>query len=329
MRFLLTATILLLLLAPLAGAAQDDAAWSLETRSLDVQSNPAGFTFTSVRDSALATDTLSGAFDADSVTLTAGLRATQPSPAAVRMDLTWRSLVEYRDVDGDGRYGLSDEAVQSVAVASLPHDASVTPLLGGGSSATITYHFPANDSSPGPVPVGGGLPGAQGALVLTFTILPSPGTAGAASLRPTDIGMGAAVRDFPWKADETALALLVEVRGDAPRLDAGPGNLTAPADGDSWVAQWSTQAARDGNAAAAGWSALAQPPNQATAVLSLPRGQSVSQDGVLSAHHAMTATIVAIPRLPAGSPLAYAAGAAIALVALGIPSLGRLRRPRA
>src|SRR5688500_8706913 len=97
------------LLAPIAGAAQcaEDIAWRLAPRDLAVRGSDSGFTFTSGRDSALGTDTLSGAFDARAARLATALRVDRPDPASLRMDVAWDRLVEYRDVDGDGLYGLA------------------------------------------------------------------------------------------------------------------------------------------------------------------------------------------------------------------------------
>ncbi|HJQ93962.1 MAG TPA: hypothetical protein VJ874_06755, partial [Candidatus Thermoplasmatota archaeon] len=103
-----------LLLAPLAGAAdaEEDTAWGMEARTLDVRGHATGFDFTSTRDSALGADSITGGFDAPSARLTTALLATRPEAASVRIDLAWTGLVEYRDTDGDGLYGLADETVQ-------------------------------------------------------------------------------------------------------------------------------------------------------------------------------------------------------------------------
>lgn len=314
-----------LLLAPLAGAAEaeEDTAWRLEARELDVRDNPSGFTFTSRRDSALGTDTLSGGFDANRAELTTALRADEPEPASLRMSVAWASLVEYRDADGDGQYGLADETVQEVAIAPLPHQTAMTPVLGGGRSVTVVYALPENASDDGPVI--GGLPSPRGSLRLSFTLVPAPGSVGGSGLEPTAVGLATEVRDFPFQAGDTLLAVTAQVSTEAAPLEPQDGALAAATGRHSWVAAWTPRATTDGSEVLAGWAALASDAGHATAVLSLPRGDSVSQDGSVSAHRLRADVVEALRDLPPGDWRFYAVGLAGAAVALGVPSLRRLR----
>jgi hypothetical protein len=317
----------LLLLAPLAGAAEgeEDLAWRMESRTLQVRGHDGGFTFTSSRESALAADLLSGGFDASSARLTTALLASRPETSSLRLDVAWTGLAEYRDLDGDGLYGLADETVQSIAVAGLPHQTVVTPLLAGGHTATVSYTLPENGSRPDPVIGGGGIPGSRGALRLTFVLVPVPTTVGASLVQPTEVRLGAEVRDFPFQAGDTRLAVVAEVSTDAAALEQAEQGVSASSGRNSWLASWTPRARSDGAELVAGWSSLASEAGRATAVLSLPRGDSVSQEGSVSAHSFRAEVVEALRDLPPGDWRVYALGLAGAAVALGVPSLRRLK----
>ena len=316
----------LLLLAPFASAAEgeEDLAWRVEARSLDVRGNDGGFTFTSSRDSALAEDVLSGAFDAQSARLTTALLATRPEAASLRLDVVWTAVAEYRDRDGDRLYGLADETVQSIAIAGLPQQTVVTPLLAGGHTATVAYTLPENGSRPDPV-IGGGIPGSRGSLRLTFVLVPAPTTVGATLVQPTEVRLGAEVRDFPFQAGDTLLAILGEVSTDAATLESAEQGVSASSGQHSWLASWAPRARSDGRELAAGWTSLASEAGRATAVLSLPRGDVVSQEGSVSAHSFRAEVAEVLRDLPPGDWRIYALGLAGAAVALGVPSLRRLK----
>jgi len=315
MKALLAAALLALLVAPAAAAAQDDAPWRLESRQVQAQATSAGFAITSSRDSALGTDTLAASFDAAFARLDATLAASQPEPASVPLGLTLSRLVEFRDADGDGRYGLADPALQAIAVPGLPQSVLVAPAL-AGQAATATYTLPANDTG-SPVPV----PGSQGTLRLTVTALHDPAAVDGASLAPADLGVAVEVRGFPWSAPDTRLALVVAVAA-ADGLSAGAGNLSSASGPDSWVAAWAPQAKSDGAPVAAAVSTLARSPIEADLVLAWPHGQSASQAMTLSAHHLSD---LAKALAPLGDWRVYAAGLAGTAVVLGVPSWRRLR----
>lgn len=319
----------LVLLAPLASAAEpeEDLAWRREGRVLDVRGGDNGFTFSSQRSSALSVDALSGSFDARTATFTADLVATAPVEASLGMDTTWLQVVEYRDLDGDGRYGLADETVHAIRIPGLPHQTVVTPLLSGGQTATVTYTLPANATDPDPV-LGGGLPSPRGTLRLTFTFVPSGALVAGSQLQPTDIGLRMELRDFPFQAGSTRLALVAKVSTDgpaAPPIEPGEARLAVATDTHGLKAQWAPQTLADGVEAPAGWSSLSSDDQSATVVLSLPRGDVVSQGGSVSAHRWQDDVAEALRDLPPGDWRLYAAGLAGIVVALGVPSLRRLR----
>lgn len=318
--------IALLVLAPLAMAAeaQEDLAWSSQARSLDVRATPEGFTFTSTRASDQESDRLAGAFDADASHFALTLQADRPEPALLRVELAWTRLVEFRDADGDGRYGLADETLQSIAIPGLPAQAVVTPLLGGGTSATVAYTLPENHTGSDPV-LGGDLPGTSGAFRLTFSLVPAPRSLAGSAIGPTQVRITTEVNDFPFQAGDTRLAVVADASTGAASLDAGDSRLEAAAGRHSWVADWAPTATADGPAHPAPWSSLATGSRHATAVLSLPRGDAVSHDGSVSAHRMAVEIVEALRDLPPGDWRFYALGLGGVGLALGVPSLRRLR----
>lgn len=319
--FLLAIAALLLVPAAAGAGAEGDAAWRSERRSLDVGGHSAGFSFTSARRSELATDTLSGGFDSPSAHLTVDLLAAEPEVARVRLDVTWTGLIEYRDADGNGRYGLADETVQHVRLPGLPQQTAVRPVLGGGSTATVTYTLPGNASQPDPLV---GLPQAPGVFRLVFTLVPDTAGVGLSAQEPTDVRLRTEVRGFPFQAGDTRLAVVADIATDAAVLEPTAGGLAAASASHGWTADWARSASSDGAEVAAAVSSLADDADRATAVLSLPRGDDVSQEGSVSAHHVQTVAEI-LRSLPPGDWRFYAVGLAGAALALGIPSLRRLR----
>ncbi|MEK6975806.1 MAG: hypothetical protein AABY18_05640 [Candidatus Thermoplasmatota archaeon] len=317
--------VLLLLVLPTSAApADDDLAWGREARALDVQATATGFSFTSSRNSALGSDRITGSFDADAARLAVRLDVDRPAPALVSVDLAWTHLVEYRDGNADGHLGLGDVAQQSVPVGALEHTSVlVTPRLDGGHEAAITYTLPANESKPDPL-LGSGLPAAAGTLRLAFTLRPAAAAAG--DLPPTRIDLAVEVTDFPFRAADSRLALVGDVgTGLGGVLGPTLNGLAATSGNHTWTLAWAAEGRADGRQAVGGGHSLSSTDRQATAVLSLPRGDNVAHEGSLAAARTSTAPVVALPDLPPGDWRFYALGLAGAVVALGVPSLRRLR----
>lgn len=317
---------LTLLLSALAAsaAAAPDTAWEQESRVLDVRGSPTGFTFTSRRDSDLGNDALTGGFDATTARFATTLDVTRPEEASLRLEVTWSALVEYRDADGDGRYGLADPALRTIALRDLPQQTVVAPRLGGGSDATTTYTLPQNGSDPDPI-LGGPVPAAPGTLRLAFTLVPQQGSVAGMALAPTQVRFAVAVTDFPFQAADTRLAVISELATDAQRLEALPAGVQARQGNHSWEWAWASMAQVDGAQAPTGWSMVASDPQRATAVTSLPRGETVEQGGALSAHKASAALAPLLRLLPPGDWRFYTVGLAGVVLALGIPSVRLLR----
>lgn len=319
--FALAAVAALVALAPAAAAAAEDAPWRLEVRDIAVASTATGFTYSSDRESPLGDDLLSGAFQADPPRLEARLTARDPDAADGLLRVEWRELVEYRDADGDGRFGLADPVTQRIALAGLPASTVVTPVL-GGQTATVTYTLPANESGSGPLPV----PGERGTLRLTFTLVASPANIAGHALDPTDLGLGADVRGFAYVAADTSLALVSDVATPLPRLDheADGVGVSLAAGALTFRLAWD-DAVADGVAQPAPVTATSLGAERVQLVQSWPRGEdAVGQRGTLAAQRWSDVGAV-LESLPPGDWRFYALGLAAVAVGLGVPSLRRLR----
>lgn len=307
-------------LAPAAAALTEDVAWRLEPRGIAMASTADGFTYSSDRDSALGDDLLSGSFQADPPRLDARLTARDPEAADGRLTVEWRELVEYRDADGDGRFGLADPVAQRMALAGLPSTSVVAPVL-GGRSATVTYSLPDNASRSGPLPV----PGDQGTLTLTFTLVSSPATIAGHALDPADLGLGAEVRGFPYVAEDTRLALVSDVATPLPSLDHAADGLGVALGAGALTLRLAWEdALADGVAHPAPATVVSGSAERAHLVQSWPRGDEVGQRGSVAAQHWADAGAV-LEALPPGDWRFFALGLGAVALGLGIPSLRRLR----
>lgn len=309
------------LVAPGAAAATEDVAWRLEARSIALVQDGGGFTYSSARSSGLGDDLLSGTFDADPPRLDARIDASSPDATVASLQVDWTELVEYRDADGDGRFGLADPVVQRIPLAGLPSSTVVTPVL-GGRAATVRYTLPANESEPAsPLPV----PSERGEFRLTFTLVAAPTTVAGRAVGPTDLALGAAVERFPYVAGDSRLALLSEVATSLPRLDHEADGVALASGPLTFRLAWATAASSDGVAHPAPATALSTGAQRALLVQSWPRGDQVGQDGGVSAQRWSDAGAAVLERLPPGDWRFFALGVAVVALALGLPSLRRLR----
>ncbi|MFA5945008.1 MAG: hypothetical protein WC876_11155 [Candidatus Thermoplasmatota archaeon] len=302
---------------------QDDAAWRQEERDLSFTLDPDGFQFTSERHSRLGDDRLVGTFDATAAVLTYDFAATGPGNATeLRVGLAWQALVEFRDLDHDGRFGLADEAVQTLAVPSLPVTVATTPNLPGRHSALVTYALPINTSK-SPLPTGQAI-GPQGTLRIEFTVVSASIGAGAAAQSPLDVAFQVEVSDFPYDSSGTLLALVAQ--GSGKDLEPGLLGLAMAADGLSTSVSWAKGGRADGASFNTALSTLLQEPGKATMSIVFPHAQEVGQAGVVTSQRQQAPLAPVVHALIDGDWRWYLAGIAAVSVLLGGPSLARLRR---
>ncbi len=314
----------LLGLSTASAGGQGDAAWRQEERDLAFTLDPGGFHFASDRHSDLGDDRLVGSFEATPAVLSYALAATSPGNAtALNVALTWQALVEFRDVDGDGRFGLADDAVQTIAVPGLPATVTATPNLPGRHSVLITYALPLNTSK-GPLPTGQP-PGPQGTMRLGFTVVAAPSGVGDAAQGPLDVAFQVEVSEFPYESSGTLLALVAQA--SSREFQSRPLGVTTASDGLSTDVSWAKVGRADGSTFDTALSTLVQEPGKATMSIVFPSARDVEQAGVVTAQRQQSAVPQVVQALIEGEWPWYLAGVGAVAVLFGGPSLWRLRRP--
>lgn len=303
---------LVVLLAPLIAQAQApsfgarDKAWELETRELDLQSQTSGFTYTSVRNSTLGTDTWRLQFDAASASFVLDVNATRPQAAEVQLKARLRSLIEFQDLDGDGRLGLGDPVVQQFLFAD-----------GGGWIETLSHP----DGSREPV-AHYWLRGAR--VDINFHALAN-GTWGPSG-SPTAMPFEVRIQSFPYATDnQTNLAL--EWRVQTPVVPSGHALATPNQPLRAYLA-WTPPVDSAGNVSEFGVTLqqyLGQPAPQWLITLSEPREAAGTVQLVIGvARVTPEPTIQKILRDISGDWRFYVLGLLVAGLAVGWPLYRRL-----
>ncbi|HLE47601.1 MAG TPA: hypothetical protein VI818_04825, partial [Candidatus Thermoplasmatota archaeon] len=122
-----------------------------------------------------------------------------------------RGLHEFRDRDGDGRFGPGDESrrrydLGAVAGATL----QVLGRVDGGYDAVAIY--PVNASARSDLPVGKAPP-LPGQLRLSFVVLEAAALVEGQWIPPTRVVLNAAVLNFPFVENDTRLAIEIRIEG--------------------------------------------------------------------------------------------------------------------
>lgn len=335
MRTLLTAlACALLLLFPAAAqstAAEDEEpAFRLEHRDVALAVRADGFRFQSERASELADDTITADFDLQTAALTYTYRAESPRQDTLAHRVTFTAVTEYRDADGDGRYSLPDTAVQRFDIASVGGGTVERPLLGDADQAVVTYPLPASSGDGGgTVPVGEQeqLP-ADGRLELRVLMVERPTQTSGRSVSPTEADIQIRITDFPYRQEDTRLALEVRVMS-APHgidLQEDPARYASIAPPFQTYTTWDPEATADGQATPAAATHLAHGEDEALMVFDYGRGDDTT-------HHMQTGTLATqgaaeeVARLLAkGDWRIYLAGLLGTLLVAGVPAAYRLRQ---
>lgn len=185
-----------------------DPAWSREDRQVSASWTPRTFALESTRDSEDAQDTIQVAFDRDDGVLRYTLDADRPDNVSLDYHLRVHGLIEFEDLDGDGRYGLGDPVLKTFPVAEMsPEPVRVESLDGGRKEATASYRLPDH---------------VQSRFQVEVLMTPGRDVGAGALLDPTHVRLTLGVEDFPFEEDR-ATRLAADVRWDArlDRIDAG------------------------------------------------------------------------------------------------------------
>ncbi|MBW3582281.1 MAG: hypothetical protein KY455_04185 [Euryarchaeota archaeon] len=306
-----------------AQADDTDEAWREEPRELEGRAMADGFSLMSRRDSELGSDRIEVSFSVDDASLRYSFVSLEEGNETVIVTrLAFLALVEFRDRDEDGRYGLGDEAVQRYDLATLDaRMAPAEPVLEGGFAAVATYPLE-NRSRGDEGPLGGDTPElVPGELRFVFRMSPEVRIAPSGRVAPTEVAIDVALDRFPFQEGDTQVALetrfasnrpLVDVTDAASGLSVGEGVFSSRYAWPEMDAPPAAVLAEDG------------------AVVAFSMARETASLGPLRLGAART---VGVPEevvrfFTEGEPWVYATGALVALVAAGVPAVMRLREVR-
>lgn len=288
-------------------AAERETAWENESRHLQLQSQTSGFTYTSSRNSTLGSDVWRLSFDAATATLRYSVNATAPRPQDSQLHIVFRRLIEFQDLDGDGRFSLGDPVVQQLLFSE-----------GGGWIETV------QDRNGERTPVAHYW--MRGARVdLTFQAVANGTTDAGAT--PTLVPAAVRIQSFPFQSDNLTHVAL-ELRVLSPVSPAGSA-VASPTPQTRSFLSWTGPRDATGNATPFGVSLhqyLGQPNPQWVVTLSEPRENVESFDLYLGVARLKPAeTIPQIIREISGDWRFYVLGLMAAGLVIGWPLYQRLR----
>lgn len=309
----LAAAVLLTLVPTLAQAqspsfAARDPSWGAEERDLGFTYDFAGFTITSSRNSTAAQDNWTLQFDARAALLRLTANGTRPDGATgTALSVRLRSLVEFQDLDGDGRLGLGDPVLQQLLFAEGSSGWIETVRRADGSLEPVAHYW---------------LKGARVDVQFHPTRNGTIGSGGSPVATPFDV----AVSSFPYLSDNrTYLALELRVESPVAVVGDALGTMDGPL--RSFLA-WSAPRA-DGNATALGVTMqryLGQPAPQWLLTVSQPRDTVAPLSLVLGvARVPPSDTIPEILRQISGDWRFYMLGLLVAGLVVGWPIYRRMQ----
>lgn len=214
-----------------------------------------------------------------------------------------RQLVEYRDLDGDGRFTSADEAVQRHAVQDLPVRTRQAAVP--GTSVSVEYTLAAG-----------------GVLALDFRAVPSHGAAVKFDVR---------IEGYPFLENGTRLALETitssSVEIDLEDDDEG---LSSSAQGGAYY-RWITQADVDGTAQTVAVSVVETKGGETAehvVTFNYPAGRRILHDPEVGFEKALAAVRDVAERLVRGDARLFAVGVALAATLVVATTLLKLRGGR-
>lgn len=178
-----------------------------ERRRIEVETDDEGVSFELERETRATEDKIEAGFDFEDATFEVEYEAEEGgNETELSLEVQFQTLVEYRDTDGDGRYSPGDEVVSAYALGDESEDFDVD---GRATWQTPTVSDIAQDNKTGkridaPAAIGNGTFGLRFYVFGDFVDL------GDASLEPTSIKVDIIIEDYPYQADDTALALILE-----------------------------------------------------------------------------------------------------------------------
>lgn len=312
-------------------------AWARETRALRYERHESLLQFTSSRASDLGEDEIRGRFDVQSLQLNHLFVSTEPGNAtALSYQFSFAALVEFQDVDGNGRFDLGDTVVNRTSLPGREKTTlEVEPRLDGGFRASVKV--PLNESEESGLIPFGNQDAAASQFVLEIQLAPAAVESGDRLARPTETLLDFRLVGFPTTRNGTRVALEIRAQSSA-ELEAQVDRLAAFQSVFSTSYAWSPRAEVDGESVALGASVLETPRGapggesgqEVAILLAFPTGRSAQAEttaGVQRYQFPATGPADLVLPAPPGNLGLFLLGAGLSVVLIGGASLARLRRP--
>jgi hypothetical protein len=312
-------------------ADSTDAQWAHEAREIEFAVDAAGATFQSTRASDLGEDLIQVDFDLAAATYHYQFISTEPdNTSTIRVDLAFVALVEFEDVDRDGRYGLGDTMVHRVPLADHA-GATITrdrDIADDARKATATFPLEGQDGD-GLPPIGGGALD-QPALHLDFLFTSDPLLSDGDRVDPTQQPVIVRIHDYPYDANATGSRLALEMRLTTPAAEEASADDLRAQDGFfDVVFGWDGTASTDGVTSDVGVTTLTDPrPGEGTliTVAYLRADQIEHAMGFQSVRYDGQGLSDIVDALIKGDWRIYGIGMLFSVAAVGGPAYLRLRR---
>lgn len=298
--------------------------WETEERQLEFTHDQSGFRFESKRLSDLGDDTLVGAYSIPerSLTLTFVDQRAE-NVTATQLSVLFQALVEYRDADGDGAYGVGDQIVQRVRLSDLPPPTKEVTMSGsGGRVVKIAYDLPSKlgDSSD------------TGAFNVRFWIQSKTDAADGQPVAASHVRMKMELLKFPFQTNASRVALEKVVAATRPIEDGGSA-FWLGTEPNQLFYEWTEESRVDGATRPVHVTLLASPDgvgrlDQSTVVLdSFERGQDLSHESRVGARPADAEPFGVIEEfIFHGDWRFYGAALGVACLLIGVTTWRRIHR---
>lgn len=310
------------LLVPAAiGAVDSD--WQEERRDVTFQQTGSGATATSRGDG----DRIELDFDAATGAIDYVFTDTGDG-TILRLEHRVAGLIEWQDLDGDGRYSLGDRTVHRTSLQDATHTVSSQESSDGHRvEARYTILGEAADGDPLDDP---DVP--TGTFTIAFDVLERTIQRDGATITPTEVPIVLSTQDFPFREDGTELAFEVRLRSDTA-LDRTGGDqpVATTRQNHTTFYSWSPEATIDGQTVAGRVTELVRSPLEPTGAgvyHAFARGD-VAQHARMGTSREATVLPDMLPRLlPEGDAALFAAGALLMAGIVGVPAVQKMRRRR-
>lgn len=217
---------------------------------------------------------------ADEAELRLDFRTPETNFTEVELELEFRSIREYLDENGDGRFDKGETVVQDFRVDDMPFSGPVIEDVPDGSRIELTYET------------------SGFTFRLIFWVFGNQTILNGTLVKPTEVKFDLAVQDFPFEREDSNLAVIFKLETEVePRMssEADQEMLEALSGRYEGFFRWSTVAEVDGRTVDVNSTVIKVETEiggefevERTIALSYPQGSSVVHDPVVGIAMATT-----------------------------------------